>query len=141
MRNLWLVLVVAACSKGGGSGPEAAVRGFVEAVAAGDVDKARAYMPDDAACEQAPADKVAHCKESARRMREEIPELADDFRRGTKVTKVERSKEPSPDPSIALWRVELDGDDHAELFTIDLGGKTYVAFPIKVKSADPPTSR
>src|SRR5262245_59063114 len=98
-RTILSLAALAACGGGGGD-PAARVRGFIERIAAGDVARGQGYLPDDAACAKAPADKVERCKASAQRMRDAIPSLADDFPPGTKVTRVERSKEPSPDPSI-----------------------------------------
>ena len=45
----WFVIAIvvagAACSKDGADGPST-VRGFVEAIAAGELDRARGYLPD-----------------------------------------------------------------------------------------------
>jgi hypothetical protein len=133
------VLVLAACSKSGGGDPKAVARGFVEAMMAGDVDKAKTFLPDDAACAKAQPDQVEHCKASAAHMRDGIGGLVDDFPKGAKLTKIEKSDEEIPVADAAIWALtfEINGEtDQSEVFTMKLGDRYYAGFPFKVKSSD-----
>jgi hypothetical protein len=110
------------------------VRGFAEAMAKGDADGAKAFLPDDAACGAAKPDLADECKKSAAAMRDQIGGMMDDFPKGAKVKDVKKSDEPVPFPDAAIWEVtlEVDGKDlPGELFTVKYGDQYYAGFPIK----------
>src|SRR5437764_14817724 len=107
-----MCLVVAACGGKGaavGTDPEATVRAFAQALADGDVARAQGLLLDDAACAAAPGGKAAECKQSAAAMRAEVPAMVAQFPKGAAIGAITRSKDPTPDPSIALWDVEIGG--------------------------------
>jgi hypothetical protein len=140
---LILAVALAACSEGKsaapGSDPKGTVKGFLDALIAGDVAQARGFLPDEAACEKAPSEVVERCKQSVEPLRERIPELVADLPKGTKVISIEKSDEPIPVPDAAIWIVELETDgerDDVELFTLKLGDRYYAGFPFKVASKD-----
>jgi hypothetical protein len=134
------IAIVGSCGGSGaapgpGADPRAVVRGFVEAMAAGDLDRARRFLPDEAACAQiAAADQVAACKASATAMRAQLDRLGDDFPRGAKVVSIEKSPEPMPDPSLGEWMIVLAVDGAREtsgLLTILIGKIHYAAFAVR----------
>lgn len=139
MRALLLaVLCLASCGPTKDTGPTSAVRGFVLAIAAGDLERARGYLPTEEACAKAPADFVETCTEGAAEMQDRMDSWEGELPKDTRVVKVEKADVPTPDPAFAVWTVtiEAEGDtDDLELFTMQLGDKAYVGFPIKRTSS------
>jgi hypothetical protein len=139
--HLWIVAVaVAACAKdkpkddglAGAATGEAAVRGFIEAALAGDVDRARRFLPDDAACAAAPPAHVTPCTENGRQMRDRVPEIVADLPRGAKLRSVVKSKDATPAPELGLWTVTLD-DESEDFMTVQIGNRYFAAFAIARK--------
>jgi hypothetical protein len=137
-RPLLALLCLAACGSADDASPQAAIRGFVGAVARDDLDRARGYLPTAEACDRAPALLVDRCKEGAAEMRTRVDGWKGELPADAKVVGIAKADVPTPDPAFAVWTVtiEAEGDrDDLELFTMQLGGRAYVGFPIKRRSS------
>lgn len=143
-RHLWIPLVLCACGKSaktddgkaGATTPEAAVRGVVEAVLAKDLERAKRFLPDDAACELAPVEHRQPCLENSRQMRAMIGEIADDIPDGTTIKAITKSDDLRP-PSAELgaWTVAFADGEQAAMMTVKIGARYYAAFAVKRDSS------
>jgi hypothetical protein len=141
--HLWIVVAlavaVAGCGKkeakddgkAGAASGEAAVRGFVEGVLAKDLDRARRFLPDDAACDGAPPEHRTPCTENGRMMRAQVDGMVDDFPAGAKIKSIKPSADASGAPELAMWDITFEGGDPAALMTVQIGKRYYAAFAIR----------
>ncbi len=137
--HLWIVAVaLVACAKdkpkhdgkAGAATGEAAVRGFVEAALARDVDRARRFLADDASCAGAPPAHVTPCTENSRLMRARVSEIIDELPAGAKLKSIVKSKDATPSPELGMWTVTLD-DESEDFMTVQIGDRHYAAFAIR----------
>jgi len=134
-----VVLAVVGCGKqqakddgkAGATTAEAAVRGLIEGMLASDLDRARRFLPDDAACETAPPEHRAPCLENSRSMRAQIGELSDDFPADRKIATIKPSPDGAPSPELGMWDITFDAGDPAALMTVKIGARYYAAFAMR----------
>ncbi len=135
---LGLLVTIAACDKAGksaGAGasadPKATVTGFIEAMAAGDLEAAGRYLPGDEMCAGAPAEHKAGCLDGLKAQRAKLSELVDEWPKGAKVKSVEPAGGGDMPPGLAEWMVVLvvDGkEQETGALTMEYAGKHYATY-------------
>jgi hypothetical protein len=133
------VLFLAACGKSDGGGgassdPKKTVEGFITAMAAGDLDKAKTFLMGEAACDKAPAAEKERCLDSVKKQRDRLSDIADEYPKGAKVKSVTPTEEGGLPPGVGEWLVilEVDGKDvESGALTMEYGGKHYATFAMR----------
>ncbi len=139
-----VLVVLLGCGKSdkkesGGAGgastdPKVTVKGFIEAMAAGDLDKARTYLPGDDICKKAPSGQEAHCLAEMKKQRDALEGLKDEWPKGATVKSVEPSGEAGLPPGMGEWKVVIVADGKEQetgAMTVEMDGKHYAAFAMR----------
>ena len=119
---------------GASADPKVTVKGFIEALAAGDLEKAATYLPGDDVCKKAPTGQEAHCLESIKKQRAGLADLKGEWPKGATVKSVEPSGESGLPPGMGEWKVVIVADGKEEetgAMTVEMDGKHYAAFAMR----------
>lgn len=139
-RHLLLGMILSSACGGAAKddvrSPDGAIRGFVAAMATGDVKAAARFLLDDKACEAFDGEARATCKRDVPALHDQLPSLLGGMK-DFQIATIEASPDqpPGAPASVRVYRIKsANGGPDGELFVIDLGGEFRVAYPIKHKA-------